>query len=785
MKRILILLTSLLIGSLFLFSQSSYRFQHRDIKLEIDTALYFIQTDSRTSKELIDTELNKGLRSKKIDSYDKISNNQFLITSRSRDIDTIGYFSNVYLNEQKSKIIILPRIVVMLKQGEGIEDILKTYAEELSAETGGKQRWILKCHLNKSEDVLKITNEIYNRKEVDWCEPELFFELRFYNTLYPQQYYLHNTGQNGGTVGIDINVEPAWEITNGSSNITVAVLDQGVEEHEDLADRVLDGYTIGNPTGLGRPQNENALSEKGHGQACAGIIAASNNAIGIRGVASNVQILPVNIAPYTAYLDYWGNRIEFGSNIEIAEAMNWAWKRADVLSNSWGGGNYSNDIVSAIDSARVYGRNGKGSIVVFSSGNFHPDVSDVSFPGNVNGVITVGAINNKGEIWNYSQRGASMDLVAPSGNTNLNGDIRTIDRMGSLGYNNGNYMNNFGGTSAACPQVAGVAALMLSVNPDLTETQIRTTLQNTARDLGTPGFDNTYGYGLVDAFAAVHAVAPRLSGPSLICDQATYTVNNLPQGATVQWSVNTTNLTVISQGNNSITYGKRAGNYQNEYDVRITAKITLPDGNNVYLYSDVVLWNTEIDEDREYMQVEGLLYKSGGIISLIYPMEGITDYEWVINTKDWVVLNASESRVELGGGHFLGYFTLTYKFKGPCDNEYREITQTFYVCENPPECYWEIEGAFLFTLYPNPATSIVTIELQESARGETTKTQRNSGIFKSKEYEVQLWSTSQMLRTYRTSDEKFQLSVNRLPARIYFVRVIKDGKTYTQKLIKK
>lgn len=276
-----------------------------------------------------------------------------------------------------------------------------------------------------------------------------------------------------------------------------------------------------------------------------------------------------------------------------------------------------------------------------------------------------------------------------------------------------------------------------------------------------------------------------ISGPSQICDQATYTVNNLPQGATVQWSVNTTNLTVISQGNNSITYGKRAGNYQNEYDVRITAKITLPDGNNVYLYSDVVLWNTEIDEDREYMQVEGLLYKSGGIISLIYPMEGITDYEWVINTKDWVVLNASESRVELGGGHFLGYFTLTYKFKGPCDNEYREITQTFYVCENPPVCYWEIEGAFLFTLYPNPATSIVTIELQESARGETTKTQRNSGIFKSKEYEVQLWSTSQLLRTYRTSDEKFQLSVNGLPAGIYFVRVIKDGKAYTEKLIKK
>lgn len=98
----------------------------------------------------------------------------------------------------------------------------------------------------------------------------------------------------------------------------------------------------------------------------------------------------------------------------------------------------------------------------------------------MNGVITVGAINNQGEIWSYSQRGSSMDLVAPSGNINSSGDVRTTDRMGALGYNEDNYTYNFGGTSAAYPQVAGVAALMLSVRPDLTETQVRTILQNTS-----------------------------------------------------------------------------------------------------------------------------------------------------------------------------------------------------------------------------------------------------------------------------------------------------------------
>ncbi len=140
--------------------------------------------------------------------------------------------------------------------------------------------------------------------------------------------------------------------------------------------------------------------------ACAGIVAASNNTIGIRGVASNVNILPVNIVPDETFIDWLGGRIEgFGTNIEIAEAINWAWSRADVLSCSWGGGSPSNDITTAINNARTQGRNGLGSIVVFASGNSNQQFSGVTFPANVNGVITVGAINRNGNIHNYSSRG--------------------------------------------------------------------------------------------------------------------------------------------------------------------------------------------------------------------------------------------------------------------------------------------------------------------------------------------------------------------------------------------
>src|SRR5690625_1795675 len=139
----------------------------------------------------------------------------------------------------------------------------------------------------------------------------------------------------------------------------------------------------------------------------------------------------------------------------------------------------------------------RGSQVIFSAGNGH---SSVSYPAKINGVITVGAIQNNGDIWSYSNTGSSMDLVAPSGDINLAGDVVTTDRMGGIGYGSGNYTTHFGGTSAACPQVAGVVCLMLSVNPGLYEYQVRNILQETAIDMGATGFDNTYGYGRVDAY---------------------------------------------------------------------------------------------------------------------------------------------------------------------------------------------------------------------------------------------------------------------------------------------
>ena len=147
-----------------------------------------------------------------------------------------------------------------------------------------------------------------------------------------------------------------------------------------------------------------------------------------------------------------------------------------------------------------------------------------------------------------------MDLVAPSGDVNLDGDVRTIDREGNSGYETGNYTNRFGGTSAACPQISGVAALMLSVNPNLTETQVRTILQQTATDMGNTGFDNTFGYGRVDAEAAILEVIDQftVAGPDVVCySNNTFTASNSPTCSTIDWTTST-NLEVLS-GDNTLT----------------------------------------------------------------------------------------------------------------------------------------------------------------------------------------------------------------------------------------
>lgn len=458
----------------------------------------------------------------------------------------------VYLRQTSycDTIVILPRIITKVKDQEIVNQIIELFANRLYVDNCVTNSiYEFRCSVNSDVDVLKLVDRISRISGVEWCEPDMMFNLHYFNNLYPLQYYLYNTGQNGGTPGIDINAEAAWQITAGNPLITVAVIDSGVDStHIDLAPNVLQGYTVGDSNGHGAPVITDIGYE--HGTACAGIIGALDNEIGIHGIASGVKLLPVNLHLTT-------------SNSAIANAIRWAYNRADVLCCSFGDISYNQDIKNAIIEATTDGRNGKGCVVVFASGNRLYDHT-IRFPANVANCITVGAIKNNGQIWGYSCRGDSLDLVTPSGDC-IYGDVVTTDISGSNGYSPNDYCYDFGGTSAAAPQVVGVAALMLSINPTLTQHRVREILRETATDLGNAQWDRVYGYGLVNAGLAVSIAKTELpafttsktyNGENEMTITVSAANNIFSNYFTTEWTVLTGNMTISSIGSNYCTLTK-------------------------------------------------------------------------------------------------------------------------------------------------------------------------------------------------------------------------------------
>lgn len=453
--------------------------------------------------------------------------------------DTLAYKSHGYLTPSNDTIFIYPEITVKLQTGQSIDGILSHYPSKFSIRNQRNNKYYLDVDALSSDEVLRLACEIKHMDGVDWCEPNISINIIRYNTYYNYQYYLHNAGQTGGTTGVDINVEPAWAIiSGGSNNIKTAVIDDGVDlQHEDLSAGLLEGYTLNSNTkGEHAPGTDGQGHYYCHGTACAGIIGARDNSIGIKGIAYNTKLLPVNI--------------NLAYNVaDIANAIYWAAQRADVISCSWGC--YQNsDIIDEITNARTNGRNGKGCVVVYAVGN--DGASSIAFPANVSGVISVGSIDKNGNHCTYSNTGPELDLVAPSGACDWQGDVWTTDIMNGNVYN-GNYMSYFGGTSAACPQVAGVAALMLSANPDLTESQVKSVLCSTASHIGNTIPNNTYGYGLVDAYEAVKEAVVHNAvffAPTLLTGTNTYSVSGLPSGTTVVWTL-TSGMTTSSVSNDT------------------------------------------------------------------------------------------------------------------------------------------------------------------------------------------------------------------------------------------
>jgi hypothetical protein len=317
--------------------------------------------------------------------------------------------------------------------------------------------------------------------------------------FFSQQWGLSNTGQtiggNVGVQGVDVNAAQAWTITQGADSTIVAVLDSGIPvraaSFPDFAGRLLAGFDFVN-------NDNDPTDDHGHGSNVTSIATAQgNNSTGIAGMNWRCKILPVKIldARNSGLYSWWVQGIQFATD-----------KGARVINLSVGGTGAS----AALNDAVRYAHS-KGTIVLACVMNVNSETT--YYPAAYPETIAVGAVNNRGNravpfcfsATSGSNFGNHLDLVAPG---ELIAGYRNTD--GAVTY--------WCGTSQATPIVTGVVSLMLAVHPALTFDQIRTILQTTSTDrIGNPaedlpGWDKYYGWGMLNAPAALRA-AQNLTSP--------------------------------------------------------------------------------------------------------------------------------------------------------------------------------------------------------------------------------------------------------------------------------
>jgi len=378
--------------------------------------------------------------------------------------------------------------------------------------------------------VFDIAESLLQEEAVELCHPELITQSRR-RRVFPQQWHLISTTINGSAVDASANVEAAWSFSRGEG-ITIAIIDTGIDiAHEEFR---ASGKIVA-PRDATRGTNDPRPSgQENHGTACAGVACGDGN-FGASGVAPNAKLMPIRLAS------------ALGAQAE-ADAFYWAARNgADVISCSWGpvDGEWwnpndpvHNEVVPlpdstrlAIDYAITQGRNGRGCVICWAAGNGNESVDNDGYA-SYDKVLAIAACNDTSKRSAYSDYGNAVWCAFPSndGVPSLTPGIWTTDRTGVAGYNPGNasegdsignYTNSFGGTSSACPGAAGIAALILSRNPDLGWEQVREILKQSCDRIdeaggqyNSEGRSPFYGYGRLNARKAVELSVPAQSTPS-------------------------------------------------------------------------------------------------------------------------------------------------------------------------------------------------------------------------------------------------------------------------------
>ena len=352
--------------------------------------------------------------------------------------------------------------------------------------------------------------------QVEFIEPNYVVSINRTpnDTRYTELWGMHNTGQTGGTSNVDIDAPEAWDVTTGSSSVVVGIVDTGINAtHPDLSANMWvntgeipnnnidddNNGVVDDVHGYNAiTNNGNQTDDHGHGSHCAGTIGGTgNNGQGVAGVNWNVKLMGLKFLSASGF----GSTQDAIETIQYAVTMKNRGVNIRVLSNSWGGGGFSQALQDAISAA-----NSAGILFVAAAGNNGSD-NDASptYPANydVSNVISVAALDSNGNLASFSNYGAStVDIGAPG--------------VGILSTTLGSSYASWNGTSMATPHVSGVAALVLGREPSLTVSQLRSRLLTTNKQLSTLSGVVAYA-GMVNAHRALtNASSPELPPQPLV-----------------------------------------------------------------------------------------------------------------------------------------------------------------------------------------------------------------------------------------------------------------------------